>query len=329
MPASWPCMQVPWRQVANFEYLLANEKAPSAEQAAAAPSAAADKAGPTLWEQRVRWAKVGAAAVGGGALFALTGGLAAPALAAGLGSVLTALGVGGSTAVVGTTGFLASTGGVVTVATTLGAAGAASTGNKMSYRTAGVTEFGFRELPAAGAGGSANGGLPAGAAVVGPAVAGSSTDSQPPAAAPAVPAAVGEPTAAAPGSEGGEAAAAVAAVQPGEECTLPAAAAQGDSGHLLSSSPTKPARVGRGPPSRSQLPAASSSGSLSSSAVGEAGGSGGTAAPPERASSTPALETAPSTWQRWFGRKPEEAPLLPVPLRVRCAPLPMAAALSS
>ena len=72
-PAAWRGRQVPWRKVAAFEFLLANDKAPVADKASAAPSAAADKAGPTVWEQRMRWAKVGAAAVGGGALFALTG----------------------------------------------------------------------------------------------------------------------------------------------------------------------------------------------------------------------------------------------------------------
>ena len=40
------------------------------------------------------WAKIGAASVGAGALFAVTGGLAAPAIAAGLGSAVT---LGGST----------------------------------------------------------------------------------------------------------------------------------------------------------------------------------------------------------------------------------------
>lgn len=54
--------------------------------------------------------QVGAAAVGGGALFAVTGGLAAPAIAAGVGSILGF--IGAPTAIAGTvTGFLASTAG--------------------------------------------------------------------------------------------------------------------------------------------------------------------------------------------------------------------------
>lgn len=65
---------MPWRKVANFEMLLASEKCPASDKEAAAASAAATaKAGPSSWEQRLRWVKVGAAAVGGGALFAVTG----------------------------------------------------------------------------------------------------------------------------------------------------------------------------------------------------------------------------------------------------------------
>ena len=57
---------------------------------------------------------VGAAAVGGGALLAITGGLAAPAIAAGLGTVIS---LSGGTAVAATvTGLGASTAGVATIA---------------------------------------------------------------------------------------------------------------------------------------------------------------------------------------------------------------------
>ncbi len=61
--------QVPWKNVANFEVLLANEKAP----VAAGQGPVAKGGGESPWEQRMRWLKVGAAAVGGGALFAVTG----------------------------------------------------------------------------------------------------------------------------------------------------------------------------------------------------------------------------------------------------------------
>ncbi|GAB4821221.1 hypothetical protein N2152v2_008267 [Parachlorella kessleri] len=140
--AAW--LQVPWRKVANFELLLANQKAPTSSSSSAQEGkqqlVAPGEGG--SW----RWLKVGAAAVGGGALFAVTGGLAAPALAAGLSSVISFAGVHASVAGA-VTGFMASSGGAITLASTLGAAGATSTGSKMAYRTAEVSEFGFRELP--------------------------------------------------------------------------------------------------------------------------------------------------------------------------------------
>lgn len=65
------------------------------------------------WSRRMRYLKVGAAAMGGGALFAVTGGLAAPAIAAGLMSILPAIGapaiVASSVAGLGTAGGVAFT----------------------------------------------------------------------------------------------------------------------------------------------------------------------------------------------------------------------------
>jgi hypothetical protein len=75
--------------------------------------------------------KVGLAAVGGGALFAVTGGLAAPAIATGMGTLL------------GAGGFWSSSAAVAALTTTMATAGAATTGRKMYYRTAGVEDFGF------------------------------------------------------------------------------------------------------------------------------------------------------------------------------------------
>ncbi|CAD7701850.1 unnamed protein product [Ostreobium quekettii] len=92
-----------------------------------------------------RWLKVGAAAIGGGALVALTGGLAAPAIAAGLGSAVTVF--GGSAATAGTvTTFAASSAGTATITGTLGAVGAGSTGRSMAKRTGDIKEFGFWDL---------------------------------------------------------------------------------------------------------------------------------------------------------------------------------------
>lgn len=75
--------------------------------------------------------KVGLAAVGGGALFAVTGGLAAPAIATGMGTLL------------GAGGFWSSSAAVAALTTTMATAGAATTGRKMYYRTADVEDFGF------------------------------------------------------------------------------------------------------------------------------------------------------------------------------------------
>ena len=89
--------------------------------------------------------QVGAAAVGGATLFAVTGGLAAPAIAAGVASILGF--IGAPTAIAGTvTGFLASSAGAAAVTTTMAGAGALSTSGHMAHRVAGVSEFGFVEL---------------------------------------------------------------------------------------------------------------------------------------------------------------------------------------
>lgn len=83
----------------------------------------------------VRYAKIGAAGLGAGALLAVTGGLAAPAIAAGL-------------VVLGTTGAAATAVGLTSVgvmASLFGGAGAGLAGYKMARRTQGVQEFAFEE----------------------------------------------------------------------------------------------------------------------------------------------------------------------------------------
>lgn len=127
-------LQVPPRKVATLEVLLGSDKAPMTVRTRTdGSSVAAD---------RYRYLKVGLAAVGGGALFAVTGGLAAPAIAAGVGSLLTGV-VPGAAAVAG---FMSTQVGVAAVTTGLATAGAAHTGQKMAYRTADVKDFGFIEL---------------------------------------------------------------------------------------------------------------------------------------------------------------------------------------
>ncbi|CAN0872341.1 Uncharacterized membrane protein F35D11.3 [Linum grandiflorum] len=82
------------------------------------------------WDKYKRGGMVGAAALTGGALMAVTGGLAAPAIAHGVAALAPAIG-----------GALSSTTGSVAVAASFGAAGLSLTGSKMAKRVGGLEEF--------------------------------------------------------------------------------------------------------------------------------------------------------------------------------------------
>ncbi|GAU34912.1 hypothetical protein TSUD_312430 [Trifolium subterraneum] len=104
----------------------------------------------TSWDKWKRGGIVGAAAVTGGTIMAITGGLAAPAIAQGLGalaptlgSIIPVIGAGGFAAAATATGSVA---GSVAVAASFGAAGAGLTGCKMATRIGSLEEFELLEV---------------------------------------------------------------------------------------------------------------------------------------------------------------------------------------
>ena len=89
--------------------------------------------------------KVGAAALGGGALLAITGGLAAPAIAAGLGAAVTLM-HGGAAAAAAVTGFAGSAAGTATLTGVFGAWGASVGGNSAGVLFSEIKEWGFWDV---------------------------------------------------------------------------------------------------------------------------------------------------------------------------------------
>lgn len=102
------------------------------------------------WAKWKRGGIIGAAAITGGTLLAITGGLAAPAIAAGLGALAPTLGT--LVPVIGASGFAAAASaagtvvGSIAVAASFGAAGAGLTGYKMARRTGSVDGFEFKAI---------------------------------------------------------------------------------------------------------------------------------------------------------------------------------------
>jgi hypothetical protein len=134
MVCKW--LYVDSKRLSTLEVLLGNDRAPATSRPGRSHTVS----------DRYRYWKVGAAAVGGGALFAVTGGLAAPAIAAGVGSLLGIVPGAAGAAAASAAGFLSTQAGVAALTTTMATAGAATTGSKMAYRTADVKHFGFYRL---------------------------------------------------------------------------------------------------------------------------------------------------------------------------------------
>ncbi|CAD6205549.1 unnamed protein product [Miscanthus lutarioriparius] len=102
------------------------------------------------WENWKRGGIIGAAALTGGTLMAISGGLAAPAIAAGFTALVPTLHT--LVPIIGASGFAAiataagHTAGSVAVAASFGAAGAGLTGTKMATRIGNVKEFEFKTI---------------------------------------------------------------------------------------------------------------------------------------------------------------------------------------
>ncbi|CAH9119289.1 unnamed protein product [Cuscuta epithymum] len=143
--ATW--FDVKWVKVESIEMIVACSAMALLKEEESKEEAKSSK---SSWAKWKRGGIIGAAALTGGTLMAITGGLAAPAIAAGFGALAPTLGT--LVPVIGASGFAAiataagSVAGSVAVAASFGAAGAGLTGTKMARRTGDVDEFEFKAI---------------------------------------------------------------------------------------------------------------------------------------------------------------------------------------
>jgi hypothetical protein len=133
--AHW--LRVPWPKVCAFEHMwvmAALQLDPSLATSSHRPR-----------HTTLTYFKVGAAAIGGGALLALTGGLAAPAIAAGLGAAVTLV-HGGAAAAAAVSGFAGSAVGTAAMTGVFGAWGASTAGGSATALFSDIQEWGFWDV---------------------------------------------------------------------------------------------------------------------------------------------------------------------------------------
>ncbi|GER49008.1 hypothetical protein STAS_26220 [Striga asiatica] len=145
--ATW--FDVKWTKMETIEKLVTCSAMALLKEAQSKEAAQSSK---SSWDKWKRGGIIGAAALTGGTLMAVTGGLAAPAIAAGfgalaptLGTIIPVIGAGGFTAFATAAGSVA---GSVAVAASFGgrSAGAGLTGSKVARRIGDVDEFEFKAI---------------------------------------------------------------------------------------------------------------------------------------------------------------------------------------